>query len=133
MSFSIRKQPHHVVLKERFLGNQRKITFTFGLTISFVGSLLFFYVFQHMQLLQLVNQKEMLKRKILALEKLYDKYHQEEVMLSSLQRIEFIAREQLRMVSPAGQDRIYLVQPKQKFQEAWQKDLDSITGQKFGQ
>ena len=108
MSLSVREQPHNQVLRERFLGNQRRITFSFVAVFSFASALLFFYVFQHMQLLELVNRNEHLKRRIAALEKLSDKYQQEEVMLSSLQRIEFIAREQLGMRSPTSRDRLYL-------------------------
>ena len=108
MSLSVREQPHNQVLRERFLGNQRRITFSFVAVFSFASALLFLYVFQHMQLLELVNRNEHLKRRIAALEKLSDKYQQEEVMLSSLQRIEFIAREQLGMRSPTSKDRLYL-------------------------
>lgn len=108
MSLSVREQPHNQVLRERFLGNQRRITFSFVAVFSFASALLFLYVFQHMQLLELVNRNEHLKRRIAALGKLSDKYQQEEVMLSSLQRIEFIAREQLGMRSPTANDRLYL-------------------------
>lgn len=112
MSLSVKQQPHNQVLRERFLGNQRRITFSFLAVFSFASALLFLYVFQHMQLLELVNQNEKLKRRIAALEKLSDKYQQEEVMLSSLQRIEFIAREQLGMRPPSPQDRLYLSREK---------------------
>lgn len=108
MSLSVREQPHNQVLRERFLGNQRRITFSFLVIFTFASSLLFLYVYQHMQLLELVNHNEKLKRRIAALEKLSDKYQQEEVMLSSLQRIEFIAREQLGMRPPMAKDRLYL-------------------------
>lgn len=108
MSISVKKMPHHVVLRSRFVSNQRKITFSFSIVLIFLAALLFLYVFQNMELLQMVNQKEKLKKKIFAMEKLMDKYKQEEVMLSSLQRVEFIAREQLKMIPPGRRDRIYL-------------------------
>jgi len=108
MSLLIRKTPHNIALRQRIIGNQKRITFTFIVLLIFALAILLNHVFLHMQLLELVNKKEALKMRIVALEKLKDKYQQEEVMLSSLQRIEFIAKEQLGMIVPARKDRIYL-------------------------
>jgi len=111
MSVPVRSVPHQEALRTRFLGNQKRITFTFILLLCFASILLLNYLFLDMRLLELVNEGEALKKKIAALEKRRDKYHQEQVMLSSLQRIEFIAKEQLGMVVPTRKDRIYLDKP----------------------
>ena len=111
MSVPVRSIPHQEALRSRFLGNQKRITFSFIMILCFASVLLLNYLFLDMRLLELVNEGETLKRKITALEKRRDKYLQEQVMLSSLQRIEFIAKEQLGMVVPTRKDRIYLARP----------------------
>lgn len=111
MSVPVRSIPHQEALRMRFLGNQKKITFSFIVLLCFASILLLNYLFLDMQLLELVNEGEKLKKSITTLEKRRDKYYQEQVMLSSLQRIEFIAKEQLGMVVPTRKDRVYLARP----------------------
>ena len=111
MSVPVRSVPPQEALRTRFLGNQKRITFSFIMLLCFASILLLNYLFLDMRLLELVNEGETLKRKIVSLEKRRDKYLQERVMLSSLQRIEFIAKEQLGMVVPTRKDRIYLAKP----------------------
>jgi cell division protein FtsL len=104
----VKKQSNKEIVKKRFILNQRKITFTFSIMILFVSILLFFHVFQSNELVALVNEKEKLKRKIQELEKIRENYKQREVSLGSLQRVEFVARDQLGMVSPGQSNRYYL-------------------------
>ncbi|MBW7875903.1 MAG: cell division protein FtsL [Candidatus Cloacimonetes bacterium] len=111
MEIQIRKQSHREQLRQRFLLNQRRITFAFIVSLSFVSSLGFLYLYQANQLVALVNRKEALIRERFALEKDRDAQMQEEVHLSSLQRIEYLARDRLGMIVPTREHRITITKP----------------------
>ncbi|PCJ20701.1 MAG: hypothetical protein COB02_04020 [Candidatus Cloacimonadota bacterium] len=108
MKIKIKKTPHKEVLKQRFLQNQKKITMSFIFVLLCISSLLFIYVYQSMELVSLVNEEAIEKKKIATQEKLLESFLQQQVSLSSLQRVEFIAKEQLGMVEPDESSVIYL-------------------------
>lgn len=110
-SFQIRKPSQRELVRKRFLFNQRRITVAFVMGLGFMFSLGFLYLYQSNQLVALVNQREKLLRDKAELEKIRDSLMQEEVRLSSLQRIEFLAREQLGMIVPGREHRLELEKP----------------------
>lgn len=87
------------------------MTFVFVISLSFVSSLGFLYLYQANQLVALVNRKEALIRERVELEKERDAQMQEEVHLSALQRIEYLARDRLGMIVPTRDHRIAISKP----------------------
>ncbi|MCO4781842.1 MAG: cell division protein FtsL [Candidatus Cloacimonetes bacterium] len=108
MKIAIKKVPHKEVVKQRFLQNQRKITMSFVFVLLCILVILFVYVYQSMELVALVNEEAIEKRKLAVQEKLLEGYLQQQVSLSSLQRVEFIAKEQLGMVEPDQESVVYI-------------------------
>ena len=108
MKIAIKKVPHKEIVKQRFLQNQRKITISFIFVLLCVSSLLFIYVYQSMELVALVNEEAIEKKAIVTQEKLLESYLQQQVSLSSLQRVEFIAKEQLGLVEPDQNSVLYI-------------------------